>query len=137
MFSSKGSLFGVAAALVASSLLFAGMAVSTTSGAPTDLNVGAGPSGLVIPGDNGAQPGNPPAAPVEPPAANPNPTGNPAGIPTGAGAGAGTGSPSALPDAGLGGTDSNSMATLIVLLGLAGTALVGAGATFVAAKRRN
>lgn len=133
MFKTKGAMFGVAVALVATALIVAGMAVGTTPGAATDLpEIPGNLSG--IPGDllTGTDPtGNPPAAPVEPPTAPSNPAIDPTG-----GAGAGTGAPGSLPNAGIGGDNGNSTATFVLLLGLAGALLAGAGATAATASRR-
>ena len=70
MFKSKGVLVGVAAAVVGAALLLAGMSVSTTSGAGTDI--GGAPNGFP------SLTGNPPASPAEsggrvPPAVQPMP----------------------------------------------------------------
>jgi hypothetical protein len=139
MFKTKGAMLGIVAAVVAGSLMVAGLGVSTTSGAPTDLyvpsdGIGDGLGNWNLPTDPGAQPGNPPASPVEPPANNPigqNPATNPSGS-----TGAGGSAPGALPDAGFGATaDGNGIGNLMVLVGLAGMALVGAGASVAATKR--
>jgi hypothetical protein len=130
MLKARGTWIGAAAAVVAGVLLVAGMAVSTQSGAATDLNVGGAPQGqFEVPA------GNPPAAPVEPPA-NPgnDGTGIPGVNPTGANAGAGA-APNGLPNAGAGQATGNSATSMMVLLGLAGVLLAGAGASVVAAKR--
>jgi hypothetical protein len=139
MFKSKGAILGVTVALVASALLVAGMAVKTTSGAGTDLPFGGAPSGALDPGDAGT--GNPPAAEEEPGVTDPG-TGSPAGTtpgtqpttgidPTG-GAGAGGAAPGTLPSAGFGvGGDATSFGVTVILLAVAGAALMGAGATAV------
>jgi hypothetical protein len=145
MFKTKGAMFGLAAAFVASALILAGMAVTTSTGAATDLpgHIGAGPSGsLDAPGTDPGT-GNPPAAPVEPPAAPPTTgipsTGSPAttvDTPNTGNTGAGGSGPGSLPDAGFGSTAGSGLATMIVLFALAGAALAGAGATAVAANRK-
>ena len=128
MFKSKGVIAGVAATLVASTLLLAGLTISTTTGAATD-GFGGAPSGDLTVTD----PGSPPASPVEQPIqpgtqpTSPNPTGAPAG---------GSGAPGSLPSAGFGESGTNSLATFITLLGMAGVTLIGAGATVVTANRR-
>lgn len=141
MFKSKGAMFGVAAAALVGMLLVAGMTVSTTSGAPTDLSIpgsGLGNIDLTAPDSApGAVPGNPPASPVEPPITNPtDPTTNPSGAPAGA-AGAGAGAPGSLPNAGFGvvGSDGAGNGSMLVLLALAGMVFVGAGASVVASRR--
>jgi hypothetical protein len=140
MFKSKGAMFGIAAATLVGMLLVAGMTVSTTSGAPTDISIpgsGLGNIDLTAPDSApGAVPGNPPASPVEPPITNPtDPTTNPSGAPAGA-AGAGAGAPGSLPNAGFGiAGDNSGSGSLLVLLGLAGMVFVGAGASVVASRR--
>jgi hypothetical protein len=130
MFKSKGALVGVAAAVVGSALLLAGMAVSTTSGAGTDF--GGAPSGFPSLTEN------PPASPIEPgtdtgtgtdPVGTTNPTDPNAGD-----AGAGGTGPNSLPDAGFGAESGTNASVFVAMLALAGAALVGAGAT--AARRR-
>jgi hypothetical protein len=135
MFKSKSVIAAVATAVVAGTLMLGGMAVTTTSGAGTDLpNVPGFDEGFgnwTLPTDNT---GNPPASPVEPPANNPI-GGSPATNPSGD-AGAGTGAPGSLPNAGFGATDSGSNGSaVLVLVGLVGLALVGAGASAAASKR--
>jgi hypothetical protein len=138
MLKSKGALMGVAVALVGAALLAAGMAVSTTSGAGTDVVKGA-------PGAFPDVTGNPPAAPTDPtvpgttPGTIPGTPGSQAGIPgTGGDAGAGGTGPDALPSAGFGTVDGgNGFGAMVVLLAIAGAALVGAGATAVSAGRRD
>lgn len=139
MLKSKGAMIGVAAALVGAALLAAGMAVTTTSGAGTDGYTG-GPNFT-----EGDLAGPPPAAPTDP-ATTPGTTpgtvpGDPAGVPgtdPDGSAGAGGIAPDALPNAGFGGTDSgNGLAAMLIMLAIAGAALVGAGATVVGAGRRN
>ena len=134
MFKSKGAIVGVAAALAASVLLVAGMAVTSTSGAATDTPFGGAPSGF-------PDLGNPPAAEEEP-AANPgtnpipsNPAGTAPGIDPTGGAGAGNAAPGSLPNAGFGDNGSDGVAATVILLALAGAALVGAGATAVGTRR--
>lgn len=133
MFKTKGAMFGVAVALVATALIVAGMAVGTTPGAATDIpgSFSGAPSDLLTGSDPGNPTGNPPAAPVEPPTAPTNPGIDPTG-----GAGAGTGAPGSLPNAGIGGESGNSTATMVLLLGLAGALVAGAGATAATASRR-
>jgi hypothetical protein len=121
------------------------MGITGTSGAGTDLpgNVGGGPG---YPLTTGA----PPQSPIEQPIVNPTNPGSPAatdgttpaGTPatpnenTGGQAGA-NGGPNALPDAGFGQANGGaSFSTMIILLGVAGALLVGAGATVVGASRR-
>jgi hypothetical protein len=133
MFKSKGAIVGVAAALAASVLLVAGLAVTSTSGAATDSPFGGAPSGFPD------LTGNPPAA-GENPVTNPAPpAGNPAGTAPGtnpaAGAGAGTAAPGSLPNAGFGSNGSDSVSATVILLALAGAALVGAGAAAVSTRR--
>ena len=139
MFKTKGAMFGLAVALVAGSLLVAGMAVTTTQGAPTDGNgtdfqggINGGPSAF----DGLANPptGNPPAGPVEPPTNPTDPTINPGA--NGGNTGAGGAGPAGLPDAGFGTTSDDGSSTMVLLLGLAGALLAGAGATAVSANRR-
>ena len=129
MIKSKNAVIGIAAVVVASVLLVAGLGVTATSGAGTDIS--GGPDyPLEVPA------ANPPAAPVEPPAANPGTA--PAGTTDpNAGAPGGLGSnPNALPDAGYGaGTQDSGVDTLVLVLAAAGMALVGAGATVVASRR--
>ena len=129
MIKSKNAVIGIAAVVAASVLLVAGLGVTATSGAGTDIS--AGPDyPLEVPA------ANPPAAPVEPPATTPgtSPAGTTdpnAGAPGGTGANA-----SALPDAGYGdGTQDSGVNTLALVLAAAGLALVGAGATVVASRR--
>lgn len=139
MFKSKSAMIGIAAAVVAGALLVAGLGVSTTSGAPTDVSVPDNIGGdlgnwTLPPADNGGTPGNPPASPVEPPASSPigtDPATNPSGAP-----GAGASGPGSLPNAGFGVADGGgNLGTLMVLVGLAGVVLVGAGASVVSTKR--
>jgi hypothetical protein len=138
MLKSKGAVIGVAVALVGSALLLAGMAVSTTSGAGTDAFNGAPTGGF--PDVTGPAPAAPtdPSIPGTTPGTDP---GNPAGVPgttPGGDAGAGGTAPDALPNAGFGATDGgNGFGAMIVLLALAGAALVGAGATAVSSSRRD
>jgi hypothetical protein len=127
----KGTWVGAAAAVVAGVLLVAGMAVNTQSGAATDLFGGAPQGEFEVPVSSNPNPGNPPAAPIEPPADGGTVPGtNPVGGNAGAGA-----APSGLPSAGVGDSATNSATSLMVLLGLAGVMLAGAGASVVAAKR--
>jgi hypothetical protein len=135
MFKSKGAIVGVAAALAATVLLVAGLAVTSTSGAATDTPFGGAPSGFPD------LTGNPPAAdenPVTNPGTNP-PAGNPAGTAPGidpnGGAGAGNAAPGSLPNAGFGAEGNGGVAATVILLALAGAALVGAGATAVSTRR--
>jgi hypothetical protein len=142
MLKSKGAMIGVAAALVASALLVAGMAFTTSTGAATD-GFGGAPSGGfpdVI--------GNPPAAEEEPgttPGTQPtNPvpvvpgTQPSTGIDPTGGAGAGGAAPGSLPSAGFGFADSGAgSGAMVVLLALAGAALIGVGATVVSSSRRS
>jgi hypothetical protein len=136
MLKSKGAMIGVAVALVGAVLLAAGMAVSTTSGAGTDAG-NAGPSGG-FPELTGPAP----AAPTDPtiPGTTPD-AGSPAGIPVTSpdgSAGAGGTAPDALPSAGFGVTGGDDgFGAMVVLLAVAGAALVGAGATAVGAGRRD
>jgi hypothetical protein len=141
MFKSKGAILGVAVALVASVLLVAGMAVTTTSGAGTDTPFGGAPSGFPDPT------GNPPAAEddeITDPGTNPtDPAGTTPGAqpatgvdPTGA-PGAGGTAPGSLPSAGFGVAESGSTAgAMVILLAVAGVALMGAGAAAVGANKR-
>lgn len=130
MFKSRGVLVGVAAAFVGSALLLAGMSVTTTSGAGTDI--GGAPNGFPSLTEN------PPASPIEPgtdtgtgtdPVGSTNPTDPNAGD-----AGAGGTAPSNLPDAGYGTEAGSDAGIFVALMALAGAALVGAGAT--TARRR-
>ena len=140
MFKSKGAMIGVAVALVASALLVGGMVFTTSTGAATD-GFGGAPSG----GFGNPDTGNPPAAEEEPGTnpgtqpTNPVPTtpGQPAtGIDPTGGAGAGTGAPGTLPNAGFGFADNGAgSGAMVVLLALAGAALIGAGATVVSSRR--
>jgi hypothetical protein len=142
MFKSKGAMIGVAVALVASALLVGGMVFTTSTGAATD-GFGGAPSGFPDVTDPGT--GNPPAAEEEPGTnpgtqpTNPVPTtpGQPTtGIDPTGGAGAGTGAPGTLPNAGFGfAGDGAGSSAMVVLLALAGAALVGAGATVVSSRR--
>jgi hypothetical protein len=135
MLKSKGAMIGVAVALVGAVLLAGGMAVGTTAGAGTD-NVYGGPV-AGFPDLSGPAP----AAPTEPtvPGTTPGPTpGNPAGIPGTGNAGAGATGPNALPSAGFGVTDDgHSSGAMVVLMAMAGAALVGAGAAATSKGRRN
>jgi hypothetical protein len=137
MFKSKGAMIGVAAALVASALLVAGMAFTTSTGAATDTPFGGAPSGFEDPGT-----GNPPAAGEEPGTVPGTQPGQPAGTapgvdPTG-GAGAGNAAPGTLPSAGFGLADGNAgSGAMVVLLALAGAALIGVGATVISSSRRS
>lgn len=130
MILSKNAVMGIAAVVAASVLLVAGLGISTTTGAGTDIS-GAPDYPLVVPT------ANPPASPVEPPATNPG--GNPAGTtdPNGGQAGAGANpAAGALPDAGYGVTnDGSALNSLVFVLAAAGMAFVGAGATVVATRR--
>jgi hypothetical protein len=130
MFKTKGAMLGAAAALAATALLLAGMAINSTAGAATDVPSG-GPTGLPAVIDNGSG-GNPPASPIEPGTNPTNPTIpgiNPAG-----GAGAGGTAPSGLPSAGFGVAQSGT--STMLLLALAAVALSGAGIATVGAFRR-
>ncbi len=129
MFKSKGALVGVAAAVVGSALLLAGMSVNTASGVGTDYGAPSGFPSLTE---------NPPASPIEPgtdtgtgtdPVGTTNPTDPNAGD-----AGAGGTAPSNLPDAGFGTEAGSDAGMFVALMALAGAALVGAGAT--TARRR-
>jgi hypothetical protein len=124
MFKSKNAVIGLAAVVVASVLLVAGLGVTATTGAATDFTPPEYPLEV------------PPAAPVEPPAANPIDTGNPAGDadPTGDQDGAGAAPAGTLPNAGYG-TDVEGVNPLALALAAAGLAFVGAGATVVASRR--
>lgn len=127
MLKSKGAMIGVAVALVATALTFAGMAVSTTSGAGTDQNNGE--DGIVydIPAPT-TDTTTPPQSEVEQPIGGTDPTGDQAG----AGAGA-----EGLPDTGYGVTGSdNGSENIVVLLGLAGAALLAAGGAAATARKR-
>ncbi len=147
MLKSKGAIFGIGIALVASALLVAGLAITATTGAATDGsgtdlpgNISGGPADLTIPSNPGTTPGNPPASPVEPVDPTDGTGGGgttPGTDPNAGGAGAGAGGPGSLPDAGFGAEQQgNGVATMIVLLGLVGAALIAAGASAVAAKRQ-
>jgi hypothetical protein len=135
MLKSKGAMIGVAVALVGAALLAAGMAVTTTSGAGTDGFHGAPTSGF--PDVTGPAP----AAPTDPaiPGSDPSSPGTPASIPgtdPAGDAGAGGTEPSGLPSAGFGVTDGgNGVSAMLVLLAMAGAALVAAGATAVTGRR--
>lgn len=125
MLKSKGAMIGVAVALVATALTFASMAVSTTSGAGTDQNQGE--DGIVydIP-TPAADTTTPPQSEVEQPIGGTDPTGDQAG------AGA-----AGLPDTGYGVTGSgNGSENIVVLLGLAGAALLAAGGAAATARKR-
>lgn len=129
MLQSKGAMIGVAAALVATALTFASMAVSTTSGAGTDQNNGE--DGIVydIPTPT-TDTTTPPQSEVEQPIGGTDPTGDQAG----AGAGAGA---AGLPDTGYGVTGSDDGSeNVVVLLGLAGAALLAAGGAAATARKR-
>jgi hypothetical protein len=146
MFQSRGAILAIAVTAIASVLLVAGMGISRTQGAGTDIaypDLSGGVS-ITLPDNTGT----PPQSPSEPPSAVPsNPTGNPAGTTdattpgtnpenTGGQAGA-AGGPNALPNAGFGpDAGASDASTMLVLLGLAGTLLVGAGATVVGTTRR-
>jgi hypothetical protein len=139
MFKSKGAMIGVAAALVASALLVAGMAFTTSTGAATDTPFGGAPSGFPDVTDPGT--GNPPAAGEEPGTTPGTLPGSPAGQApgtqpsTGVDAG-GTGAPGSLPSAGFGLADSGAgSGAMVVLLALAGAALIGVGATVISSRR--
>jgi hypothetical protein len=129
MLKSKGAILAIA--LGATALVLAGLAITTTTGAATDPTPGGAPSSWEAPT------GNPPAAPIDQPApTDPGTVGQPTSpSPAGAPAGAGEG-PGALPSAGFGTSGDGSSMSLIVLLGMAGVALVGAGATAVTARRK-
>jgi len=132
MFKSKSAILGIAAAVAASVLLVSGFAVTTTTGAATDIpSIVHGPDSLTPP-DNTSNPGtpsNPPASPVEPPAnGGTQPTTNPAGSQDGAGT---------LPNAGFGPNEStNNFSSLMVVLAVAGIIVAGAGATVASTNRR-
>lgn len=142
MFKSKGAVLGIAVTVVASVLLVAGMGITGTAGAGTDVPaVGAGPSFPLT--------GAPPQSPVEPPVVAPaNPVATDPGTIDGTnGAGANNentgdqagenGGPNALPDAGFGAdSTSSTLGSMLVLVALAGVVMLGAGATAVGASRR-
>ena len=127
----KGSILAMASAGVVSAVILAGLAVNVASGAPTD-----------VPTSPTATTGNPPAAPVEPPSTAPttgtNPGGNELGVnnaPTTTGNPAGA---SNLPSAGFGpnaGSSNEGGSLALFVVGLAGFALVTAGAA--TAKKRS
>ncbi|MEX2245470.1 MAG: hypothetical protein WEC75_02170 [Dehalococcoidia bacterium] len=135
MFNLKGAALAVLASAVLSALLVAGLAVDGASGAPTDAQIPDLGDGLnldlTVPDDTGAAPAPPPASPIEPPA------GTPAGTtPTGGDLGD-SGAPGALPSAGFGQDSSGGTAfSLFLLVGIAGLAMVSAGATLGVANRR-
>jgi predicted small secreted protein len=139
MFKSKGAMIGVAAALVASALLVAGMAFNTTRGAATDIPFGGAPSGFPDSTDTG----NPPAAEEEQPGTVPgtqpgSPAGTAPGVDPTGGAGAGNAAPGTLPSAGFGFADDGAgSGAMVILLALAGAALIGVGATVVSSSRRS
>ena len=120
MIKSKGTLVGALVAAAAAIAILAGPGVHGTAGAGTDF-VGPGPTTLTTAAPT-VSPAPPPTSPVEPvgstqPGTNPN--GNLAGVNAG---------PGGLPDTGTGpGNASNSTADLLVVLALAGLALVGTG----------
>jgi hypothetical protein len=143
MFKSKGAVLGIAVTVVTSVLLVAGMGITGTAGAGTDLpgTIGGGPG---YPLTTGA----PPQSPIEPPAVTTNPGAaatdgtTPGTTPattnenTGGQAGVNNG-PNALPDAGFGQAQGgSSFSTMLILIGMAGAVLVGAGATAIGASRR-
>src|SRR6185295_2863639 len=78
MFQSRGAILAIAVTAIASVLLVAGMGISRTQGAGTDIaypDLSGGVS-ITLPDNTGT----PPQSPSEPPPAVPsNPTGNPAG----------------------------------------------------------
>ncbi len=73
MFKSKGAILGIAVTAVASVLLFAGMGITGTAGAGTDLpgTIGGGP-GYPLTGGSTTSPGAPPQSPIEQPIINPS-----------------------------------------------------------------
>lgn len=129
MFKSKTAILGIAAAVVASVLLVSGLAVTTTTGAATDIPANIGVPGSLTPPDNSTTPSNPPASPIESPVTNgTQPTTNPAGNQAGAGA---------LPNAGYGpGGTARAFGSLTIVLGIAGLILAGAGATVASSRRQ-
>jgi hypothetical protein len=130
MFKSKSAIVGIAAAVVASVLLVSGLAVTTTTGAATDIPSDIhGPSSLTPPDNTSNPPSNPPASPVEPPAnGGTQPTTNPVGGQGGAGT---------LPNAGFGPSGSaNNFSSLMIVLGMAGIIVAGAGAMVASTNRR-
>src|SRR3990172_833526 len=116
MLKTKGALFGIAAAVVVAGLTFAGMAVTTTSGAGTD-NTDSTPTAVAQPT---VAPSTPPQSPVEPPT---NPVTTNAGDQAGAGG---------LPSTGYGVGDTSSSMNTTVLVGLGGGVLAGGGAAVFA-----
>ena len=120
----KGNFLAIAATGIAAGVIIAGLAVNVASGAPTDTTPAA-PTAVT---------GNPPAAPIEPPSTAPStgvgPNGNQLGVGSAPGTGAQAGS-SNLPTAGFGpnATGTGVLPMALVLLGLAGFALVTAGTT--------
>ena len=130
MFKSKGVMVGLSVALVATALLAAGTFLTTTTGAATDSVGVPEPFPTVTAPDSPVA--NPPASPVEPPAANPETGIDPTGAPA-----AGSSGPGSLPNAGAGDTGNGFSTMLVLLIGIAGVALIGAGATAVAAVRKD
>jgi hypothetical protein len=130
MFKSKGVMVGLSVAVVATALLAAGTFLTSTTGAATD-NFGA-PDPFPTATAPSAPIANPPASPVEPPAANPDTGIDPTGAPA-----AGSSGPGALPSAGTGDVAGGTSTMLLLLIGLAGVALIGAGGAAVASTRKN
>lgn len=122
MMKSKATYLGAAVAAVAAFAIIAGLGVSATAGAGTDTDAGPpalhpfDPAPTVEPT---VVPAEPPASPSEPIGGS-NPSGNEAGVNTG---------PGGLPNAGTGpAATSNALAEMLIVLGVAGLALVGTGA---------
>jgi hypothetical protein len=129
MIKSKGTLVGAAVAAVAAIAILAGVGVHATAGAGTDLGGGDVVAPTLPAATPTTAPAQPPASPVEPVGAtqpDTNPNGNFAGV---------NGGPGGLPDTGTGPDSAgNATAELLVVLSLAGLALVCTG-TAVNARR--
>jgi hypothetical protein len=139
MFNLKGAML-VAAATAVAGLLVAGMALTVTTGSASDVgngNLSGFPSNFDIPAPSADSPAtNPPASPLEPPAGSMDP--NAGTVDNNAGApGAGATGPSGLPDAGYGEQGGVAgVASVLMLLAIAGASLVGAGASITSDRRR-
>ena len=134
MLKSKGTLIGIAAALVVSTVLVASFAGGgITAGAGTDAVVTAtpttaAPTATAVAPTPTTAPANPPASQVEQPVAGTNPDGSQLGANNGA---------NGLPNTGYGTTNkSDGTAVLFLVLGLAGVSLAGAGALLAGKRSR-
>ena len=138
MLKSKGTLIGIAAALVVSTVLVASFASSgVTAGAGTDAvrtatPTTAAPTATTVAPTPTVAPANPPASQIEQPAGGTNPNGGELGANNGVGAGT-----NGLPNTGSGtASHRNDTAIWFLVLGLAGASFAGAGAMLASKRSR-